>query len=155
MRNKTTRDYRAEREDNGMLVYGNLIESIPNNDGKYSSWIKPSTILGLGAFSTPTESFIGVVPETVGQATGKFDKNGTPIYENDTYSVKDRFKDDFTRETWFKIVYDGNGFYGQVIKAKNSLPYLADNRIGTYQIGGLYPFDSRIEIDKYIGSNNE
>lgn len=69
---------------NGGLVYGDLIKTSPSRaEGSITCWIKPNDRLGLGAISTPTDNFIEVNPDTIGQFTGLKDRYGTDIYEGD------------------------------------------------------------------------
>jgi uncharacterized phage protein (TIGR01671 family) len=68
----------------GGFVYGSLIETKSNKvDGNHTAWIKPKCMLGLGALSTPTESFVMVKTKTVGQFTSLLDCNGVKIFEGD------------------------------------------------------------------------
>lgn len=80
----------------GEWVYGDLIKTSPSRaDGSVTCWIKPNDRLGLGAISTPTDNFIEVEPETVGQFTGKY-CGGDEIYEGDVIEI--RFFDDFSND---------------------------------------------------------
>lgn len=70
----------------GEWVYGDLIKTSTSRvDGSVTCWIKPNDRLGLGAISTPTDNFIEVNPETVGQFTGAYDEQGEEIWEGDIY----------------------------------------------------------------------
>ena len=72
----------------GVWVYGDLIQTTPRVDGSTTSWIKERSVLGLGVKSTPTESFIEVNSETVGQFTGLVDINEVEVYEKDILEIK-------------------------------------------------------------------
>lgn len=82
--------FRGKRKDNGEWVYGDLIQTSKHKDGHIHTWIKPINVLGLGAIYTPASAFFEVIPETVGQFTGRKDKDGTEIYEDDRLEYKSR-----------------------------------------------------------------
>jgi len=111
--------FRARRAFDGKWVYGDLIQSKPNKvDGEYSSWIKEKTIMPFGAISTPTEKFIKVRPETVGQFTGITDKNGKDGFEEDIarYEFDDEnsgvFVIRFDVDKFKFSLFDKDGFWG-------------------------------------------
>lgn len=72
--------------EKGKWIYGDLIQTNPNSvDGDSTCWIKPRSVLGLGAVSTPTSAFEKVITKTVGQFTGAYNESGDEIWEGDIY----------------------------------------------------------------------
>ena len=85
--------FKGRRVDNNQLVFGNLLEfessSSFGEEGVFSNlFIVEFKDLDMRAFRSGCEVWmnngvIQVVPETVKQFTGRFDKNDNEIYEGD------------------------------------------------------------------------
>ena len=85
--------FKGRRVDNNQLVFGNLLEfessSSFGEEGVFSNlFIVEFKDLDMRAFKSGCEVWmnngvIQVVPETVKQFTGRFDKNDNEIYEGD------------------------------------------------------------------------
>ena len=69
------RPYRGKRVTGGEWVYGSLMV-----DYRKLTFINMSQEIISGLLSNVVCELVEVIPETVGQATGKEDKNGTMIY---------------------------------------------------------------------------
>ena len=85
--------FKGRRVDNNQLVFGNLLEFESNSSfgegGVFSNlFIVEFKDLDMRAFRSGCEVWmdngvIQVIPETVKQFTGRFDKNNNDIYEGD------------------------------------------------------------------------
>ena len=71
--------FRGKRIDNDKWVYGYLYEDVKPN--RHLSYILQ--LVFVPTLSVPSDLFIEVDPETVGQFTGFHDKNGVEIYEGE------------------------------------------------------------------------
>lgn len=85
--------FKGRRVDNNQIVFGNLLEfessSSFGEEGVFSNlFIVEFKDLDMRAFRSGCEVWmnngvIQVIPETVKQFTGRFDKNNSEIYEGD------------------------------------------------------------------------
>lgn len=81
--------FRGKRVDNGEWVEGCYIKGVM---AKYkNSYILPDNVNQKGC--DPLDGF-KVHPETVGQFTGRLDKNGNKIFQGDKFDA-DQFSDDY------------------------------------------------------------
>lgn len=93
------REYRGKRVDNGEWVTGFLVKQL--GDIGFESDDNGEDFFLIGEH---IEEMFEVIPETVGQATGLYDKDKTPIYEDDV--VKEYTKPGYVNhEELFKVIF--------------------------------------------------
>lgn len=126
------REYRGKRKDGGGWVKGDLIQTLPYKDGHIHCWIKERDILGLGAISTPTDNFLEVTPESVGQDIGIKDRSRTKIFKGDIAKVYGGYYGDDILEIGFK-----NGCFGRIYKGK-LLTFVSDHSENVEIIGNVF-----------------
>ena len=86
--------FRGKRLDSGEWVYGYYVYA-PNNFNQQKHLIQP--VADDGRLATLRK----VDPDTVGQFTGKFDKNGKRIFEGDICRINDMiYKVEFKYSQW-------------------------------------------------------
>ena len=103
--------FRGKRADNGEWVYGYV-------------WKNPREQYFITEYNTLT--MYAVIPETVGQYTGRRDKNGVKLFDGDIFTLGDMNIKYIT--TWHD-----NGFMGKQLGTKGSMV-------------GLTHWEDRIEI---------
>ena len=129
--------FRGKRVDNGEWVYGNLVEWL--NETKDVSIIAHPfgcCIDEVGNLVLIEEPFVCKVhPETIGQYTGRRDKNGVKLFDGDIFTLGDANIKHIT-------IWHDNGFMGKQIGTKGSMV-------------GLTHWEDRIEIIGNIHDEEE
>ena len=106
-------EFRGQRVDTKEWVYGYL----------FGIWEQRYILWGT---TNGAPNMIEVIPETVGQYTGREDKRGQKIYEGDIFNMGDK-------NIRYSVVWHDNGFMGRQFHC-----------LGSYC--GLTYFNSSIEV---------
>ena len=75
--------FRGKREDNGEWVVGDLVKHYENQRRFIACDQFAFTYSECGIDRLVTERFYEIIPKTVGQFTGLYDKNRKEVYEGD------------------------------------------------------------------------
>lgn len=105
--------FRGKRKDNGEWIYGSLII--------FWDWVL------IAPQSTNTFHKIEVIPETVGQFTGRLDKFGTMVYEGDVLQTYIYGPDDFVDMGETCVVLFDVHDQAYVLCTKNDVHYRYDD----------------------------
>ena len=120
--------FRGKRIDNNEWVYGYLQKQAVEGEEYYITW--PCTEL--------INNCRVVIPKTIGQFTGLYDKNNTPIYEDDI--VKSPYTND---DNLYIIAYWKFGFMLQGQKDGNYYDFIGD-LLGILEVRGNI-YDNEVE----------
>ena len=109
-------EFRGKRVDSGEWVYGYLLEKWAGKDKPRRFAIDPCISFYEDGWTSWPDEVVEVIPESVSQFTGLYDKNGKEIYEGDIVEsrymnplngreVIDRYNVALAKSTLYKMVH--------------------------------------------------
>ena len=131
--------FRGKRIDNGEWVYGYLVKS-EDYIFDYSERIDIPYIIPFNNFNLKDYVEYRVEEKTIGQFTGIYDKNNTPIYEGDIIQYK-------PEKVKYIVMFDPTGYWcldGDGFRNSEMLIQTDDTNKYIEVIGNI--FDNKEEI---------